>query len=801
LSSSRATVSFAAAAAAALLVALGFALFAVRLAGPPDLTDNDQEGPTAYVLDVLQNGHWAVQRDGAGDIASKPPLYTWMAAVAALAGGGLNRFTLYLPCGLAVVGTALLMLRLGALRFGMVAGLIAGFSILFSQFGLKHVALARTDAVFMGTVALGAVAAFRAWESGRGWTAFWLAAAAASLTKGPLGLVLAAGGLLAMVWERTDESPGISWRAVLPGAGLWLVLVGGWFVLAYLAAGDALIEKQLGRELVGHLSGQSAGGHWPGSQPFHPVAYFLSRFAPWSLFACAGFWRVCRRPAATAPARRLERFLFCWFVVGLAIFIIAPHKRADLLLPMIPAAALLAGRELAGWLHAVRPAVVWRWAAATGLLILASLPALSRLKTEAPEAAAQTRAMERMADWIRSHVPAEVPVTFAGNLMTLEFYLQRHQFHTTPELAARLLSARTPCVCAVSAAEGGALRHALPAGAEVYVLAREPVEGTARVELLSNRPALGTGPAAAVGIGPLAVELTQSRLLRPHWFGFDVASRTARTEVRIRNLGSRQVGGGVCWRTAGAARCWERVLSPGDTWTLDANGEDPGRQRREGWREQWRVFDESDRTNPPPQQAMLLVGSSTIRLWTTLEADFPDYLTVRRGFGGGQIEDVTAAADRLILRHAPRVILVYAGDNDLADGKSPERVADDFGTLVARVHERLPDAFLGFLAIKPSLQRRHLLSEIRAANALVREAVTRDPRLFYVDVFGPMLGADGEPKAELLAADGLHLSAEGYRLWTRTIQAALQGNPALAGVLATVRRGERPAAFGPAPGP
>lgn len=790
MSSARATVSFAA--AAGLLLALGLGLFAVRLAGPPDLTDNDQEGPTAYVLDVLQNGHWAVQRDGAGDIASKPPLYTWLAAIAALAGGGLNRFTLYLPCALAVVGTALLTLRLGAGRFGVVAGLIAGFSILFSQFGLKHVALARTDAVFMGTVALGAVAAFRAWETGRGWVAFWLAVAAASLTKGPLGLVLAAGGLLASFWERKEENPRISWRAVLPGAGLWLAVVGGWFVLAYLAAGDALIEKQLGRELVGHLSGKSAGGHWPGSQPFHPAAYFLSRFAPWSLLACAGFWRVWCRPAATAPARRLERFLFCWFAVGLAIFIVAPHKRADLLLPMIPAAALLAGRELAGWLHAVRPAVVWRWAAAVGLLILASLPALSRLKTEAPEAAAQTRAMQRLADWIRSHVPAEVPVTLAGNLMTLEFYLQRHQFHTTPGLAARLLSARTPCVCAVGAAESEALRRALPAGTEVHVLAREPAEGTARVELLSNRSALGIGPAAAVGIGPLAIELTHSRLSRPQGYALDLESRAAKAEARLRNLGSRPVKVEVCWGPVGPARCWGRVLSAGDTWSLDVSGEDQGRKRRERWRDQWQAFDEDDRTNPPPREAMLFVGSSTIRLWTTLEADFPDYLTVRRGFGGGQIEDLTAEADRLIFRHAPRVILVYAGDNDLADGKSPERVADDFGTLVARVHERLPDAFLGFLAIKPSVQRRHLLAEIRAANALVRETTSRDPRLFYVDVFDPMLGTDGEPRVELLAADGLHLSPEGYRVWARTIQAALQANPALAGVLATVRRGEPP---------
>jgi lysophospholipase L1-like esterase len=423
------------------------------------------------------------------------------------------------------------------------------------------------------------------------------------------------------------------------------------------------------------------------------------------------------------------------------------------------------------------------------------------LKTEAPEAAAQTLAMQRMADWIRGRVPAEVPITFAGNLMTLEFYLQRHQFHTTPEQAARLLSARTPFVCAVGAAESEALRRALPAGAEVQVLAREPAEGAARVELLSNRPTVEVVPAVAVGIGPLAVELTHSRLWRPQWYALDVESRAAKAEVRLRNLGSRPVGATVCWRMVGSAPGWGRVLAPGDTWTLDAAGEDPGRKRREAWREQWRAFEETDRTNPPPHEAMLFVGSSTIRLWSTLEADFPAYLTVRRGIGGAHLEDVTAEADPLIFRHTPRLILVYAGDNDLADGKTPDRVADDFETLRSRVRERLPEAFLGFLAIKPSVQRRHLLPEIRAANALVREFVSRDPRLFYVDVFSPMLGVEGEPKAELLAADGLHLSAEGYRVWAATIQAALQRNPALAGALEVVQRGKRAVPFGPAQRP
>lgn len=773
-------------ASGALLLVLGILLFGVRLAGPPDLTDNDQEGPTAYILDVLQNGHWAVQRDAHGEIASKPPLYTWLAALAALGAGRLDRFTLYLPCALAVVGTSWLALRMASRWFGVVAGLLAGFSILFSQFGLKHVVLARTDALFMATVALGAAAAWRAWETGRGWTAFWFAASAASLTKGPLGIVLAGGGLLAMFWEQRGERSVPSWRRWMPGAALFAVLVGGWFALAYLAAGDALLEKQLGRELVGHLSGASAGGHWPGSQPLHPVAYFLSRFAPWSLLACVGFWRVCRRPAAGAEERRLERFLFCWFFVGLGIFIIAPHKRADLLLPMIPAAAMLAGRELARWLTPVRPVVIWRWAAAVGIVILTALPALSRLKPEASEAEAQSVAMQKMADWIRGHVPPGTPVTFAGNLMTLQFYLNQHQFHTTPEQAARLL--QSGARCAVAVAELETLQRSLAPGAPLHVLAREPVEGAARVYLVSNRPTLEAEPTTAAGIGPLAVEFKQSRLLRPRWLDLDLEAQTPQAEVRLVNRASRPVTAGVRWLGSPTSVRRQRTLVAGESWTLNSAGEDPGEKRRRGWADTFHAYDEADRTSPPPREAMLFVGSSSIRLWETLETDFRNYVTIQRGFSGAHLEDVVAEVDRLVFRHEPRLVLVYAGDNDLADGKAPERVLEDFEALVARLHARLPSAGIGFIAIKPSVARRPLLREIRAANELVRAYTSREAGLFYVDIFTPMLDASGEPRPELLVADGLHLNQAGYQLWTQAITNALEGNPTLAELVRAVRR-------------
>src|SRR5579883_3510875 len=119
------------------------------------------------------------------------------------------------------------------------------------------------------------------------------------------------------------------------------------------------------------------------------------------------------------------------------------------------------------------------------------------------------------------------------------------------------------------------------------------------------------------------------------------------------------------------------------------------------WKDELARFDASDRTNMPPKHEILFLGSSTIRFWTTLAKDFPGKQVINRGFGGSQIDEATALADRLVFPYEPRIIVFYSGDNDLAAGKSPERVFADFQEFVKTVHARLPDTVIDVLAIKP----------------------------------------------------------------------------------------------------
>lgn len=192
------------------------------------------------------------------------------------------------------------------------------------------------------------------------------------------------------------------------------------------------------------------------------------------------------------------------------------------------------------------------------------------------------------------------------------------------------------------------------------------------------------------------------------------------------------------------------------------------------WAAELSAFDAQDRAAPYRRGGVVFVGSSSIRFWD-LDASFPGRDYLNRGFGGSQIADSVEYLELLVLRHEPRAVVLYAGDNDVAAGKTPAAVAADFDAFARGLHAALPSAHLLFLAIKPSVARWNLVERMREANRLIRERVDADSRMTWVDVHAPMIGADGLPRRGLLAADGLHLSAAGYALWTRLLLPHLPG--------------------------
>ncbi len=198
-----------------------------------------------------------------------------------------------------------------------------------------------------------------------------------------------------------------------------------------------------------------------------------------------------------------------------------------------------------------------------------------------------------------------------------------------------------------------------------------------------------------------------------------------------------------------------------------AEGRDPKR-----WESAIQAFEKADKQTPPPHDAILFVGSSTIVGWD-LKKCFPNRVTINRGFGGSEIADATYYAERIVFPYAPKVIVFYSGDNDIANKNTAGQVLEDFKEFVSTVRKKLPDTPIIALSIKPSIARRQFLDTMREANRLLADYCKSDSALRFVDVFPDMLDAAGEPRADLLREDKLHMNDQGYALFSSRVDAVL----------------------------
>ncbi len=203
------------------------------------------------------------------------------------------------------------------------------------------------------------------------------------------------------------------------------------------------------------------------------------------------------------------------------------------------------------------------------------------------------------------------------------------------------------------------------------------------------------------------------------------------------------------------------------TVNLQAQNPDPHRFDQE-----IEAFVRYDEKNSFPKDAVLFVGSSSIRLWKTHLA-FPDLPVINRGFGGAHISDVLFFYNQVVQPYQPRIIVFYAGDNDIAAGKSVEQVVNDFKTFVQKVKNDFPQTKIVFLPIKPSVLRWKFWPEMRKTNQKIEALCQQNPNLFYIDLTNVLLDDQGQPKANLFLQDGLHLNPNGYQKWNKTLSPLL----------------------------
>ncbi len=180
-------------------------------------------------------------------------------------------------------------------------------------------------------------------------------------------------------------------------------------------------------------------------------------------------------------------------------------------------------------------------------------------------------------------------------------------------------------------------------------------------------------------------------------------------------------------------------------------------------------FEEADRASPPAQGGVIFTGSSSARGWD-LEESFPGKGYINRGFGGSQVSDAIRHLNTLVLKHKPRLVVLYSGDNDIQSGKSAETVFNDVVTFTDKIHAALPQTKIAVIAIKPSIARWDKVKTMRKANMLVREFAMKTDHVGFVDIDGAMLGWDGKPNPAFFVRDGLHLTPEGYEIWAAVLK-------------------------------
>lgn len=185
-------------------------------------------------------------------------------------------------------------------------------------------------------------------------------------------------------------------------------------------------------------------------------------------------------------------------------------------------------------------------------------------------------------------------------------------------------------------------------------------------------------------------------------------------------------------------------------------------------------FKRQDSIAFPGKGKILFIGSSSFRMWNDLQEDFPERPLINRGFGGSTLDDVLMYKDEIIKPYAPRQVVIYCGENDLANGASPEKVTSNFVTLFNYIRQNFPEASVVFVSIKPSPSRKNILDNVRKANGSIREFIKKQKSAAFVDVFSLMLDKNGNFREELFIEDRLHMNRKGYDIWKKALKPHLK---------------------------
>jgi len=187
-------------------------------------------------------------------------------------------------------------------------------------------------------------------------------------------------------------------------------------------------------------------------------------------------------------------------------------------------------------------------------------------------------------------------------------------------------------------------------------------------------------------------------------------------------------------------------------------------------------FEAQDKDNPPPGDAIVLTGSSSITRWNDRSVtDLAPLTVIPRGFGGSIMNDVLHYLDRVVIKYKPRAVVIYEGDNDTDSSRAIPKavILNQLSQIIAKIHAALPETRIYVLSVKPSVRRWGVWPKAQDVNAGYREIADKDPLVYYVDVVTPFLDASGNVMSDVFVEDNLHHNELGTLIWGSAIRAAL----------------------------
>lgn len=187
------------------------------------------------------------------------------------------------------------------------------------------------------------------------------------------------------------------------------------------------------------------------------------------------------------------------------------------------------------------------------------------------------------------------------------------------------------------------------------------------------------------------------------------------------------------------------------------------------------AFKKQDADSMPPENAILFVGSSSFTMWKDVQEYFPKHTIINRGFGGSTLLDVIRYANDVIAPYHTKQIVIYCGENDIAysDETTPEMVLDRFKQLFKIIRENDPAVPVAFISLKPSPSRQHLWTKMRKANKLIKQFLSMNKKIKFINVWPAMFNKDGTIMKDIFIEDNLHMNAKGYHIWQKLIEPCL----------------------------